>query len=190
MLLSTLLAVKLTFLLMKGPESLTTKDVKLTSLIVKEQYKKELNVNLKTIRIMKVRLEAPEIMTLGNISNGTIWNHWYKYIKTRYRRVDTIKMLILPPIYEEGLYWNAGEGSVCSYVNSNPFGWVALRNYDTLSKGFRYQIASTGIAHELGHVCCMTHDDSNPPSIMNSNALAHAYEGLRFSAKSKIENNC
>lgn len=88
---------------------------------------------------------------------------------------------MVPPFNEGGLYYMAGMALRCDDV-----AFAVAEGHNQLGEP-RSIHSSIGLAHEVGHLSGAEHDDSEPISIMNSNALPYSNLDMHFSERSKQE---
>lgn len=105
----------------------------------------------------------------------------------RLRDKRTIFAVILPPMIKDGGVYTGGAAYFCSIARSPSLAtfYIAATDFNSLGQE-RVLHAKTAFAHELGHALCAPHDDTEPPTLMNSNVLYWVKDAiLPLSARSK-----
>lgn len=146
---------------------------------------------------LKIELRVKQFVSRGNPFGGRystldisdrrnllrLWEGWFK----RYRDKDDLKLAILPPIYEQNVYWIAGiANGICSRGRINPVAYANATEEDSLGH-YRTKQGIVALSHELAHELGATHIDAYP-NIMHSAALSFVREyELHFADDSKVE---
>lgn len=95
-----------------------------------------------------------------------------------------IKVALLPPIRDNGLYYISGYAtSVCAYGRANP---VAYANGQMKNRAGepRFEHSVVALLHEIMHLLGASHDLSQPPSVMHPDALRYLPGALPVSGRS------
>lgn len=98
---------------------------------------------------------------------------WESYIRRNYPRKKILQLIIAPPMDDGTDLWIAGYTSQTCALNHEQ--GIALANakpwqYRDKTGDARIYASAILTAHELGHSCGASHDDSGGANIMHSNA--------------------
>lgn len=187
------LIVKIHVVLVVGQNSLT--EERSLELIRANQrlYSNQLGTSLKLTRVQKKRNPYVSDTTIEGHVQLRLLERWEGFFRRRRGRTDTLQIALIPPLETGGHFYLAGYANgICSL---NRFVGVAYATAEetNIYGQLRFKHSIIALAHEIGHLGGMTHDDTltndGKAGIMHSYALPFVdlQKKMRFSPKSRRE---